>query len=101
MYARISTLFFPPERAKEARKQITEQAAPAARNLPGLTRAFWLSDDTSGTLVAVVLYETEGDLVANRETSNKIREGSVKSANGTGRCARCKSSRSSPRSEPG
>lgn len=83
MYARVSTLSVPPERTKEARRQITEEAVPAARDLPGLKKAFWLSDAASATVVAVVVYETEADLVGNREASNAIRKGSVESIGGS------------------
>jgi hypothetical protein len=83
MYARVSSLSVPPERMKEARRQIVERAVPAAKALPGRTRTFWLSDDVSGTVVAVSMYETETDLVDNREAANAIREGSARSVGGS------------------
>jgi hypothetical protein len=83
MFARVSNLSVPPERMKEARRQIVERAVPAAKALPGRTRTFWLSDDASGTVVAVSMYETEADLVDNREAANAIREGSARSVGGS------------------
>jgi hypothetical protein len=40
-------------------------------------------DEATGKLVAVVLYETEADLVASRETATKLREEVVKAVGGT------------------
>jgi hypothetical protein len=82
MFARVSTLSVPPERMEEARRQIVEQAAPAAKALRGRTKTFWLSDEASGTVVAVSMYETEADLVRNREAASAIRQGSVRSVGG-------------------
>lgn len=83
MYARVSTLSVPPERMEEARRQIVERAAPAAKALQGRTKTFWLSDEASGTVVAVSMYETEADLVRNREAASAIRQGSVHSVGGS------------------
>jgi hypothetical protein len=83
MYARVSTVSIPRERMKEVRRQIGERAVPAARELPGRTRTFWLSDETSGIVVAVSMYDTEADLVRNREAANAIREGTAKSVGGS------------------
>jgi predicted ester cyclase len=80
MYARVSTVWVPPERTKEARQQIVEQALPAAKALPGSTAAFWLSDDER--LVSVVVYDTEVNLIGNREASNAIRSRTVGSLGG-------------------
>jgi hypothetical protein len=83
MHARVSTLSVPPERMGDARRQIVEQAVPAARAIPGRTRTFWLSDEASGTLIAVSLYETEADLVRNRQAASAIREGSARRVGGS------------------
>jgi hypothetical protein len=83
MYARVSTVSIPRERMKEVRRQIEERAVPAARALPGRTRTFWLSDETSGIVVAVSMYDTEADLLRNREAANAIREGTAKSVGGS------------------
>ena len=83
MYARVSTLSVPRERMKEVRRQIVERAVPAARALRGRTRTFWLSDESSGTVVAVSMYETEADLVHNREAANAIRQASARSIGGS------------------
>jgi heme-degrading monooxygenase HmoA len=83
MFARVSTLSVPPERMEEARRQIVEQAAPAAKGLPGRMKTFWLSDDVSGTVVTVSIYETEADLAHNREAASAIRRGSARSVGGS------------------
>jgi hypothetical protein len=83
MFARVSTLSVPPERMDEARRQIVEQAAPAAKALPGRMKTFWLSDDASGTVVTVSIYQTEADLARNRESASSIRRGSARSVGGS------------------
>ena len=83
MYARVSTLSVPPERMKEARREIQERAVPAARALPGRTRTYWLADEASGVVVAVSMYDTEAHLVGNRGVANSIREGSAESVGGS------------------
>jgi hypothetical protein len=82
MYARVSTLSVPPERMKEARREIRERAVPSARALSGRTRTFWLSDEPAGIVVAVSLYDTEANLLRNREVANSIREGSAERVGG-------------------
>lgn len=82
MYARVSTLSVPPERMKEARREIRDRALRSAKALPGRTRTFWLSDEAAGIVVAVSLYDTEANLLRNREVASSIREGSAESVGG-------------------
>src|SRR6266540_1940815 len=61
-----------PERAKEARQVIAEQVVPRAKDMPGLKNAYWMADEATGKVVAVILFETEADLVASRERPRSI-----------------------------
>lgn len=83
MYARVSTLSIPPDRATVARRHVAEQAAPAAQGLPGVARAFWLLDAASGRLIAVTVYRTESDLADNRAGASEIRRKAAEIAGGT------------------
>lgn len=83
MYARLTVVTGPVERAKEARQMIADQVVPRARDIPGLKNAYWMADEAAGKVVAVILFETEADLEASREAATKIREESVKSLGGT------------------
>lgn len=82
MYARVSTLSVPPERIKEARRWIVERAVPAASALPGRMRTTWLSDEGSGTVVAVSVYDTEANLIDNRGASDRVRENAAADVGG-------------------
>jgi hypothetical protein len=82
MYARVTTGTFPEDRMKDLR-QVIEQIEPRTRDIPGFKNLFAMADDATGKLVAVILYETEGDLVASRETATKLREEVAKAAGGT------------------
>jgi steroid delta-isomerase-like uncharacterized protein len=82
MYARVSSLAVPPERMKEARRALVHEALPAARGLPGRRQTVWLSDETSGTVLVVSLYDTEEHMVANRQITNEIRQRSARNVGG-------------------
>lgn len=82
MYARLTIGAFPVERMKDLR-QVIEQVVPRTRDLPGFKNLYGLADDATGKLVAIILYETEADLVASREAATKMREEVAKAAGGT------------------
>ncbi len=83
MYARLTIGMLPVERVKEARQVLPERIVPRSRGIPGLKNLYGMVDDATGKLVALILYETEADLVASRETATKLREEVVKAVGGT------------------
>lgn len=83
MYARVSSLAVPPERMKEARRTLVEEALPASVALPGRRQSYWLSDETCGTVLVVSLYDDEEHMVANREATSEIRQRSARSVGGS------------------
>jgi heme-degrading monooxygenase HmoA len=59
MFARVSTLRGRPERLDEAARVMQEEAVPFARQQPGFKAAYWLADRSTGTVLAVSLWESE------------------------------------------
>jgi hypothetical protein len=83
MYARLTTGTLPVERVKEAGQVFAEKVVPRSKEIPGVKNLYGLVDEASGKLVALVLYETEADLVASRDMATKLREEVVKAVGGT------------------
>jgi hypothetical protein len=83
MYARLTIGTLPVERVKEAGQELADLVLPRSREIPGLKNLYGMVDETSGKLVAVVLYETEADLMASREAATKLREEVVEAVGGT------------------
>jgi heme-degrading monooxygenase HmoA len=79
MFARVSTLQGPPERLDEAARMLQEEAVPFARQQPGFKAAYWLADRSTGTVVAVSLWESEEAMRASeargRATPPAVRSG--------------------------
>lgn len=74
MHGRVTTIQGAPEREKEAREMITGTVIPTAREIPGLKAGYWLTNG-EGKVVAVTLFETEEEMVASRDTAQRLREG--------------------------
>jgi hypothetical protein len=82
MYARLTTAAVPVEAMKDLR-QTMESVVTRTKEIPGVKKFYGLADETTGKIVAIALYETEGELVASREAAIKIREEVVKATGGT------------------
>jgi hypothetical protein len=83
MFARVTTASVPVDRMKEVRGEIADQILAKSREIPGVKKLYAMADETTGKMVAVVLYDTEADLVASREAANKVREEIAKVTGGT------------------
>ena len=83
MFARVTTAAVPVERMKEVRGEIADQILARTKEIPGVKNLYAMADETTGKMVAVVLYETEADLVASREAASKVREEIAKATGGT------------------
>jgi predicted ester cyclase len=77
MHARVSAMTFPRDRMKEVRRYLNDDVVPAASALTGRTQAFWLADEAAGKIVVVSMYDTEENLIRNREAAREIRLGSA------------------------
>jgi hypothetical protein len=83
MFARVTTAAVPVDRLKEVRGEIADQILAKSREIPGVKNLYAMADETTGRMVAVVLYETEADLEASREAASKVREEIAKATGGT------------------
>ena len=81
MFARVTTAAVPVEGMKEVRGEIADQILAKSSEIPGVKNLYAMADETTGKVMAVVLYETEADLVASREAASKVRQ---EIANATG-----------------
>ncbi len=77
MHARVSTVIAPAERAKETRTRLTEEFAPKAKEIPGLSKAYFLQDASTGKVVVVTLFESEAALRGSEEAAKGVREAAV------------------------
>ena len=77
MHARVTTIMGSAERAKETRTRLAEEFAPKAKEIPGLSRAYFLQDASSGKVVVVTLFESEAALMGSQESAKRVREAAV------------------------
>jgi len=77
MHARVSTIIAPAAGAKEARTRLVEEFAPKAKEISGLSSAYFLQDASSGKVVVVTLFESEAALMGSRESAKRVREAAV------------------------
>jgi len=82
MYARLAVVTGPAERAKEARQTIVEQFVPKARELPAVKGAYFMADD-AGKIAVLTIFESEADLVASRDSAQRLREAAAGALGGT------------------
>jgi len=82
-HGRMTSIDGPPERADEARRLITEMVIPAAERIAGLKRGYWMGDDVTGRFAGVVLFGSEEELVASRETAQRLRDASTEQLGAT------------------
>ena len=83
MFARVSTLQGPPERLGEAARLLQEEAVPFARQQPGFKAAYWLADRSTGTVVAVSLWESEEAMRASEAAVEQRRRQSAQALGAT------------------
>lgn len=88
MYARVSSLAVPSDHVKQARRVVSDEAVPASSGLPGRLRTFWMSDERSGTILTLSLYDTEANMLATRAETDAIRERFAESLGGSVRWVR-------------
>ena len=78
MFARVTVIEGPADRADDAVKVINDRAVPAAKQIPGIVAAYWALDRSSGKGVTFAIFDTEESLRASEETARQIREAAVK-----------------------
>jgi hypothetical protein len=77
MFARLVVVQGSPEQVDDAVKVINERAVPGARQIPGLSAAYWALDRSSGKAVTLTIYDTEDSLKASEQVARELRERSV------------------------
>jgi hypothetical protein len=77
MFARVTVVQGPADRADEAVKVINDRAVPAAKQIPGLVAAYWAIDRQSGKGVTFAIFDSEESIRASEETARQVREAAV------------------------
>lgn len=77
MHARVTTIIGPAAGAKEARTRLSEEFAPKAKAIVGLSGAYFLQDASSGKVVVVTLFESETALMESKDSAKMVREAAV------------------------
>ena len=67
-YARVLTTTVQPGKMDEGMQIVRDSALPAARQQPGFKGGLWLSDRSTGKIMAITLWATEADLVAGESS---------------------------------
>jgi hypothetical protein len=79
MYARVTTLQVPMDKAGEAEKYFKEQVVPNFKQMRGFQRAFLLADKKTGKAHGVFLFDTEDNLKASAQRASELREKTIES----------------------
>jgi hypothetical protein len=77
MFAIVTVLNTPPERAPENLRLLKEKVIPAAGKLPGYLGGLWLMDSERKRFIALTLYETEDALRHSEQPAERIRARTV------------------------
>lgn len=80
MFTRVTVVQGSPENADRAVAAIQDQAAPAVRQIPGLTGAYWGVDRATGKAISFTIFDTEESMRASDEMASEIRERAVAAA---------------------
>lgn len=83
MYAIVTMLSTPPERAAENLRLLNERVLPAAGNLPGYLGGLWLMDVERKRFIALTLYETEDAMRNSEQPAERIRARTVEDMGAT------------------
>jgi hypothetical protein len=83
MYAIVTVLSTPPERAPENLRMLKEKVIPAAGKLPGYLGGLWLMDPDRRKFIALTLYETEDALRNSEQPAERIRARTVEDMGAT------------------
>ena len=82
MFARVSTVTVPRDRAEDAARGFGS-VLDTLRGIDGVREAFLLVDRSSGKGMTITLWEDENALRASEEAANALREQAARSAGGT------------------
>lgn len=80
MFARVSTIYGMPDRARDA---VGTTVPEEIRGLPGFKGAYALVDRNSGKAVLITLWETEEAMRASQEVANRLRGDIARDAGAT------------------
>ena len=83
MYAILTMLSTPAERATENLSLLKEKVIPAAGKLPGYLGGLWLMDPERKRFIALTLYETEDAMRNSEQPAERIRARTVQDMGAT------------------
>jgi heme-degrading monooxygenase HmoA len=67
-YARVLTTTVQPGKMDEGLQIVRDSVLPAARQQPGFKGGYWMSDRSTDTVMGVILWATEADLLAGESS---------------------------------
>jgi len=84
MFARVTQLAVRPERLQQGHREIEEHLIPAVRMQPGYSGGLILTNEESGKMLAVSLWESEQQMHATDEAAHWFRIFGAEAVGGTG-----------------
>jgi len=83
MFARVTQLAVRPERLQQGHREIEEHLIPAVRMQPGYSGGLILTNEESGKMLAVSLWESEQQMHATDEAAHWFRIFGAEAVGGT------------------
>ena len=83
MFARVTQLAVRPERLQQGYREIEEHLIPAVRMQPGYSGGLILTNEESGKMLAVSLWESEQQMHATDEAAHWFRIFGAEAVDGT------------------
>jgi heme-degrading monooxygenase HmoA len=82
MHARVTRLEAPADSFEDGIAVTNDQVIPALKGIEGFVGAYFMGDRDSGTLMSVVLWDSEEHMRASEEMANRIRGDAANAAQG-------------------
>jgi heme-degrading monooxygenase HmoA len=83
MYARVTRLQAPTSGLEDGIAMVNAEVIPAVKGLDGFAGAYFLGDRETGTLMSIVLWNSEEQMRRSEEAAERIRGNAAESSQGT------------------
>jgi heme-degrading monooxygenase HmoA len=83
MHARLTRLTSPTDKIEDGIALINSQVIPTAKGLEGFAGAYFLGDRETGTLLSIVLWDTEEHMRRSEEAAERLRDDAAAQTQGT------------------